>query len=115
MANECEEITILESSGNVFADLGCDDADDKLVKADIAICISQVIKDRQLTQTAAAKLLGIDQPSVSKLLKGQLRGFSTERLFKFLKALNQDVEIRIRPAANRQDHNHDHGRIFVVA
>lgn len=109
----CETILFEKSSGNVFADMGCVDAEEKLAKADIAINIARVIKERKLTQVEAAKLLGIDQPSVSRLLKGQLREFSTSRLLKFLPALSQDVEIRIKPASSRRDYEQT-GRIFVA-
>jgi predicted XRE-type DNA-binding protein len=108
-------IIVEESSGNVFADLQCKDAEDRLAKADIAISIGRTIKELGLTQAEAAKTLGVDQPGVSKLLKGQLRGFSTDRLFKFLTALNQDVVITIRPAASRNPRHHAGGRISVVA
>jgi predicted XRE-type DNA-binding protein len=110
-----EAIRIEDSSGNVFADLECKDAEDRLAKADIAISISRAIKELDLTQVEAAKALGIDQPGISKLLKGQLRGFSTDRLFKFLTVLNQDVVITIKPAANRSARRHTRGKISVVA
>ena len=108
MNDVCETITIEESSGNVFADLGCKDAEQKQAKANIAINIRRAINDHKLTQSEAARRLGIDQPTISRLLKGQLKGFSTDRLLKFLTALDQDVTITIRPS-------NDHGRISVVA
>jgi predicted XRE-type DNA-binding protein len=86
------------SSGNVFADLGLPDADEHLVKAGLMIRIARVIRQRGLTQTAAAKLMGIDQPKVSAMLAGQFRGYSVERLMRFLVALGHDVEIVIKPA-----------------
>jgi predicted XRE-type DNA-binding protein len=110
-----ETIIVEDSSGNVFADLQCENAEDRLAKADIAISIGRTIKDLGLTQAEAAKTLGIDQPGVSKLLKGQLRGFSTDRLFKFLTSLDRDVVITIKPAANRSAGHHACGKISVVA
>ena len=110
-----ETIVVEDSSGNVFADLQCKDAEDRLAKADIAISIGRAIKELRLTQAEAARTLGIDQPGVSKLLKGQLRGFSTDRLFKFLTALDRDVVITIKPAANRGAHRRACGKISVVA
>ncbi len=87
---------IAKSSGNVFADLGYPDAEEAKAKSQLAQRIAELITEQSLTQVKAAKLLGIDQPKVSKLIRGQLREFSTERLFHFLNALNQDVEIVIR-------------------
>jgi predicted XRE-type DNA-binding protein len=85
------------SSGNVFADLDVPDAGECLAKAALAGRICTLIRERKLTQGRAAGLLGIDQPKVSALLHGKLEGFSTDRLFRFLNALGQDVEIVIRP------------------
>jgi predicted XRE-type DNA-binding protein len=91
-------VPIEESSGNVFADLGLKDPDELPAKAELVQLIADAIAERKLTQVRAAKLLGIDQPKVSALLRGKLDGFSTDRLFRFLNALGQDVEIVIRPA-----------------
>ena len=60
--------------------------------------IDQIIRERKLTQTAAGELMGIDQPKVSAMLTGQFRGYSVERLMRFLVALGQDVEIVVKPA-----------------
>ncbi len=84
------------SSGNVFADLEVDAPEEALAKAGLAVKISEIIEAKGLTQVAAAKLLGIDQPKVSALLRGKLTGFATERLIKFLNALGRDVEIVVR-------------------
>jgi predicted XRE-type DNA-binding protein len=108
-------IIVESSSGNVFADLECKDAEYRLAKADIAISIRRAIKELGLTQTEAAKTLGIDQPSISRLLKGQLRGFTTDRLFRFLTDLGQDVVITIKPSANRNSSSHACGKTSVVA
>lgn len=83
------------SSGNVFADLGLPNPEEMFVKADLAYQINSLIKEKKLTQAAAAKLLGIDQPKVSALSKGKLSGFSLERLFKFLNILGQDITISV--------------------
>lgn len=89
------------SSGNVFKDLGLPAADELHTKAELVAKIATLISSRGLTQTAAAKALGIDQPKVSLLLRGHLSGFSTERLMKFLTALGSNVQIVIqdRPRA----------------
>jgi predicted XRE-type DNA-binding protein len=84
---------IVGSSGNVFEDLGLPDAQDRLAKAELARKISVIIRDRHLTQSAAAKILDVDQPKVSALATGRLAGFSLERLMHFLTLLGQDVEI----------------------
>jgi predicted XRE-type DNA-binding protein len=92
-----EEIKVQSSSGNVFADLGLANSDELLIKAELVRQISNLIDMKRLTQTEAAKILGIDQPKVSALLNGKLSGFSTDRLFRFLNALGSDVEIRVVP------------------
>ena len=85
-------------SGNVFADIGLEDADELLIKADLAISIAAIIKRRGLNQTAAAKVLGIDQPKVSRLVRGDLYGFSIEQLIRLLGALGQKVSFTIEGA-----------------
>jgi predicted XRE-type DNA-binding protein len=89
------------SSGNVFADLGLADAAEHLIKAGLVLRIDRIIRQRELTQTAAAKLLGIDQPKVSAMLAGRFRGYSVERLMRFLVALGHDVEIVVKPRKRR--------------
>jgi predicted XRE-type DNA-binding protein len=88
---------ITESSGNVFADIGVPEAEEALAKADIAARVCEVIVERGLSQRKAAALLGVDQPKVSALMRGRLEGFSLGRLFRFLNALDRDVEIIIKP------------------
>src|SRR5262249_27053873 len=85
------------SSGNVFADLGVPDAGAALAKAELARRICALLSARKLTQARAAAVLGLDQPKVSALFRGKLDGFSTDRLFRLLNALGQDVEIVVRP------------------
>lgn len=84
------------SSGNVFADLGLPKPDDLLAKAELAAKIVREIQRRRLTQSAAAAILGIDQPKVSALKQGKLSGFSIERLMRFLVHLGRDVEIVVK-------------------
>lgn len=90
-----EKIEVHSSTGNVFADLGLPNSDELLIKAELVHQISESISARQLTQTEAAEILGVDQPKISALMRGKLSGFSTERLFRFLNALGNNVEIRI--------------------
>ena len=85
------------STGNVFADLGLADAGEHLVKAGLVVRINRIIRQRRLTQAAAAQIIGIDQPKVSAMLAGQFRGYSVERLMRFLVALGHDVEIVVKP------------------
>ena len=85
------------SSGNVFADLGLADSGEHLIKAGLVVKIDRIIRQRELTQASAAHLLGIDQPKVSAMLAGQFRGYSVERLMRFLVALGHDVEIVVKP------------------
>ena len=86
---------VTQSSGNVFGDMGFEDADELLIKADLAIAIAALIKQRSLTQAAAAKVLGVDQPKVSRLVRGDLYGFSIDQLIRLLRALGQKVSFKI--------------------
>lgn len=85
-------------SGNVFADIGLPDAEQRLVKADLAIKIGDLIEARGLTQTEAAALLGVDQPKVSAIVRGRLRDFSVWRLMTYLNRSGQNVEVVVKPA-----------------
>lgn len=87
----------IESSGNVFADLGLADAEERLAKAELAQKIGGILRARRLTQVQAAELLGIDQPKVSALICGRLSRFSIEKLMRFLLLLGRDVSITIKP------------------
>lgn len=100
---------IEEGSGNVFADLGLRDAEELESKARLAHRIGEIVRGRHLTQAEAAEVLGATQPMVSRLLNGQLHGFSLERLVRFLNALDRDVEIVVR----RRPRSRDHGRTRV--
>ena len=92
------------SSGNVFADLGDTQAPETLLKSRLAQRLAKVIEAKGLTQSEVAAILQIDQPKVSKILRGRLREFSTDRLFRFLNALDQDIQIVIKakPSSRRQ-------------
>ena len=108
--NEADEI-ITRGTGNVFADLGYADADERQTKLRLAHAINGVIARRRLTQVAAAKKLGVNQPKVSALVNYKLAGFSVERLITFLTALDQDVEIVIR----KKPRSRPTGRVSVIA
>jgi predicted XRE-type DNA-binding protein len=90
------------SSGNVFADLGLSNPQERLTKAMLASQVAELIESQGLTQMQAAVRLGIDQPKVSNLLRGRLRGFSTDRLMAFLNAMDCDVIITIRPSTKNR-------------
>lgn len=94
-----EELKFTKSSGNVFQDLGYLDADEHLLKAKFAMVINKIIAEKKFTQIETAKLLGIDQPKVSRISRGQLSGFSIDKLITFLILLNQDIEVNIKPHA----------------
>ena len=82
---------------SVFKDLGLPNADEHFVKAQLVFKIDTLIRERGLKQVEAADLFGIRQPDVSKMLCGEFRQFSVERLLRFLVALDQDVEILVKP------------------
>ncbi|HWE39391.1 MAG TPA: helix-turn-helix transcriptional regulator [Isosphaeraceae bacterium] len=89
---------IVEGSGNVFADLGFDDPEEMLARAELARQIGEIVAERKLDQARAASVLGISRAELTALLRGELSRFPTGRLFRFLNALGRDVEIIIRPA-----------------
>ncbi len=88
--------TVERGSGNVFADLDHPDADAHLLKAELVSRINTIVRQRGITQTEAARLLGLTQPDVSRLLRGDFREYSLERLFRLLTALGRDIDIVIR-------------------
>jgi predicted XRE-type DNA-binding protein len=83
------------SSGNIFADLGLPEPDQDRYKADLIHTIADIIRRRELTQAAAADILGIDQPKVSSLMHGRISGFTTDRLLRFLALLGYHVRISV--------------------
>jgi predicted XRE-type DNA-binding protein len=98
------------SSGNVFADLGLPNPEEALAKAELAHKIIVLIRARGLTQVQTAKLLGVDQPKVSALMRGRLTGFSLERLMRFLLLFGQDIQITVRPTT----HDPAQARVLVA-
>lgn len=105
-----DDVRIERGSGNVFADLGRPDAETHLLKAELVTRIDQIIRERRLTQARAAELLGISQPDVSRLLRGNFRDYSVERLLRFMTILGRDVEIVIRKCRARRP-----GRLSIEA
>jgi predicted XRE-type DNA-binding protein len=104
------ELEIEMGSGNVYKDLGFRDAEGMLAKARIVAEIARIIRARRLTQTAAAKVLGLSQPKVSALFNGHFRGYSQERLIWLLNRLGCDVKIVVKPASR----NRTVGRVSVA-
>ena len=90
-------------SGNVFKDIGVPNAEEHLVKAQLVFKIDAIMKSRRMKQTEAAALFGVRQPDISKMLRGEFRQFSVERLLRFLVKLDQDVEIVVSPRRSRDN------------
>ena len=99
---EKDRTPIERGSANVFADLGRPDAEAQLLKAELVTRVDQIIRERRLTQARAAALLGLSQPDLARLLRGNFRDYSVERLLRLLTVLGRDDEIVIRkPRARR--------------
>jgi predicted XRE-type DNA-binding protein len=91
-----------KSSGNVFADLDVPQPETALLKAKRAMRISELIDECGLTQQEAAKLFGVSQPRVSRLVRWRLEGVAIERLIRCLSALGQKVEIVVQSEGGPQ-------------
>ncbi len=102
MATPRSEIEMQDASENIFVDLGCPAAAEHYVKAQLVFHMQHIMKARKLTQSAAAALMGIKQPDVSNMIRGRFRGYSIDRIFSFLQALDQDIEIVIKPKASQE-------------
>ena len=111
MGKAKNKIEVIPSSGNVFADLGLPNAEEKQTKARLAFAINEIIRTQGLSQAVAARRLKVNQPKISALRNYQLQGFSVERLMNFLTALDRDVEIVIHQKSSRRKG----GRILVTA
>jgi predicted XRE-type DNA-binding protein len=96
-------------SGNVFADLGLPNPEQELLKAQLTLQIYSLLKDSGMTQVEIAKILGVQQPQVSLLMRNRTGNFSVGRLMEFLTALRQDIEIKVRPTRK------EHGAVSVVS
>lgn len=97
---------IEQGSTNVYADLGLENAEEMLVKAQLATKIGEIIKRRKLTQVQAAELLGMTQPKLSNLLRGQFRGISEAKMLECLTRLGRNVEIVVKPTGRAQSTGH---------
>jgi len=112
MTTTTEDISVTVSSGNVFEDLGLPDAEDMLVKAQLAHEIATIIKARRWTQSKAAEKLGMTQPKLSEMLRGKYRGISSQKMTSYLNLLGQDVEIVVKKVSNPRAPGHT--RVVVV-
>jgi predicted XRE-type DNA-binding protein len=108
-----EELKMTKSSGNIFNDLGYTNPDEYLLKVKFAMVVNKIIKDKNLTQMAAAKILEIDQPKISRLSRGQLAGFSLDKLMTFLILLNQDIEVNIKPHSSNMSYDNLSGHFSL--
>lgn len=100
---------VTESSGNIFADLGLPNPEQELLKAQLTLQIYSILKDSGMTQVKIAKILGVQQPQVSLLMRNRAGNFSVGRLMEFLTALRQDVQITVRPTRK------EHGALSVIS
>jgi predicted XRE-type DNA-binding protein len=91
------KVKVEVGSGNIFADLGLPDANTHFLKAQIVSEIYRITNERKLTQGGAGKLMGITQPEVSRMFKGNFREYSIDRLMGFLTSFDRDVEIVVKP------------------
>lgn len=103
-------VKIEKGSGNVFADLGLPDAEAMLIKSELVAKIAEIIRSRKLKQQEAAAILGMSQPKLSKMLRGQFHGISQAKLLEYLTLLGRDVQIVVGPPKRRKRP----GRINVV-
>lgn len=103
---EANEMEVFVGSGNVFADIGLPNPEERLLKAEVAVQIQKLMTEKQLTQVELAELVGLDQPKVSRLLRGQLSGYSLERLFSILNKLGRKIEIRVSSTEYSPDEAH---------
>lgn len=105
------KIPVIEGSGNIFVDLGLENAEELQVKSGLTRRIFSRIKELKLTQTRAASVLKVSQPDVSKLMSCRYTGFSIERLIQLLNKLSVDVDITLRP---RKKHSKSRGTIRLI-
>jgi predicted XRE-type DNA-binding protein len=97
---------IEKGSTNVYADLGMTDAEEMLVKAQLAAKIAEIIKQRKMTQAQASALLGIPQPKLSNMLNGRFRGISEAKMLDCLTRLGRDIQIVIKAASRSRKAGH---------
>ena len=111
MRHKKKEIAFEAGSGNVFADLGIEDADELFARAKLGFGVYQILQRKNLRQRETAALLNIAQPDVSHLMNGHFSRFTTDKLLEFLKRLDQKVTIEIRP--HRQGEPYQEVRVAI--
>ena len=97
-------VEVHRGSGNVFADLGLADAEKLKIKTGLVVEIRKAMRSRGLTQQEAAKLMGITQPKVSDMMRGDFSNLSERKLMDCLTRLGYDIEIKVRPAKSEVGH-----------
>jgi predicted XRE-type DNA-binding protein len=107
--DDTAEHAVVDSSGNVFADLGLPSSTEDMLKVEISRAIADTLRQRGLTQNEAARLVGTDQAKISQILRGRLKSISAERLLKFLMALGYNVDMRLSDSADGEP-----GKVTVV-
>ena len=111
MRPSTSDAAVEPGTSNVFADLGLADADAHIVKAELVTRIDAIVRQLEiLAQTEAGRLLGLSQPDVSRLLRGDFREYSLERLLRLLTALGRDIDIAIH-----QPQSTSSGKLRVMA
>jgi predicted XRE-type DNA-binding protein len=100
--NSRKRTTIQRGTANVFADLAFPDADTHLLKAQLVSQVQDIMAERKLNQTAAARIMGVSQPDISRMLKGQFRDVSVERIMRMLTKLGCQVDIVVKPQGRKQ-------------
>ena len=97
-------IEVMSGSGNVFADLGLPDAEKLKMKSGLMIEITKAVRRLDLTQEEAGRRMGLPQPKVSALLRGDFTNLSERKLMECLNRLGYDIEITVKPAADAVGH-----------
>lgn len=95
MIEETKQIEFIKSSGNIFADMELEDAEELLTRAKLGATVRQILESRNLKQQEIANILNIKQPEVSNLMQGKYHLFSEGRLFDFLNRLEKKIMIKI--------------------
>jgi predicted XRE-type DNA-binding protein len=107
--NDNTENVVIDSSGDVFADLGLHLSEQDTLKVIIAHAITSVVQDGAYTQAEAATIMGIDQPKVSKLMRGRLKEFTADRLVECFLLLGYDIQLAYRKSSTKK------GKVRLVA